>query len=227
MFYNDYFKFNVSVSTDAYWNKEDVNACIGSSKNETNKEIRQKYGRSSKAKISFREVEVTVLELLDYCIKGHSFCNLFRGYPDSGLNNKGKTVSYKKKDGSFTMSAKCDKFFYGSNVICADIEETLYQSIQDYISCISIMPTFWYSTFSHMQPDKGVRFRMVYVLDQTIVGKEQFETIVDAFNQRIEMEVNEVMHDKCNKKPAQYFNGTNVANGELFKEYGCSGCIYV
>ena len=226
MFKDDCFKFNVSVSTESYWNKEDVNACIGSSKNETNKQIRQKYGRSSKAKISFREVEVTALELLDYCIKGHSFCNLFRGYPDSGLNDKGKTVSYKKKDGSFTMSAKCDKFFYGSNVICADIEETCYSSIQDYVGSISIMPTLWYSTFSHMQPGKGVRFRMVYVLNQTIIGKEQFETIVDAFNQRIEMEVNEVMHDKCNKKPAQYFNGTNVANGELFKEYGCSGCIY-
>ena len=53
MFVDDNFKFNVSVSTDAYWNKEDVNACIGSSKNETNKQIRQKYGRSSKAKISF------------------------------------------------------------------------------------------------------------------------------------------------------------------------------
>jgi hypothetical protein len=226
MFKDDCFKFNVSVSTDSYWNKEDVNACIGSSKNETNKLIRQKYGRSSKAKISFREVEVTVLELLDYCIKGHSFCNLFRGYPDSGLNDKGKTVTYKKKDGSFTMSAKCDKFFYGSNVICVDIEETCYSSIQDYVGSISIMPTLWYSTFSHMQPGKGVRFRMVYVLDQTIVGKEQFETIVDAFNRRIEMEVNEAMHDKCNKKPAQYFNGTNVANGELCIEYGGSGYIY-
>ena len=226
MFVDDNFKFNVSVSIDSYLNKEDVNACIGSSKNETNKQIRLKYGRSSKSKISFREVEVTAPEMLDYCIHGYTFCNLFRGYPDSGLNDKGKTVSYKKKDGSFTMSAKCDKFFYGSNVICADIEETCYSSIQDYVGSISIMPTLWYSTFSHMQPGKGIRFRMVYVLDQTIVGKEQFETIVDAFNQRIEMEVNEVMHDKCNKKPAQYFNGTNVANGELCIEYGGSGCIY-
>lgn len=226
MFVDDYYKFKISVSVDNYWNKEDVNACIGSSKNETNKQIRLKYGRSTKSKISFREVEVTASELLDYCIHGYTFCNLFRGYPDSGQNDKGKTVSYRKKDGSFTMAAKCDKFFYGSNVICADIEETAYQSIQDYIARISIKPTFWYSTFSHKQPNKGVRFRMVYVLDQTIIGKEQFETIVDAFNHRIENEVCEEMHDKCNKKPAQYFNGTNVANGELCIEYGSSGCIY-
>ena len=226
MFVDDYYKFKVSVSIGNYWNKEDVNACIGSSKNETNKQIRLKYGRSTKSKISFREVEVTASELLDYCIHGYTFCNLFRGYPDSGQNDKGKTVSYRKKDGSFTMSAKCDKFFYGSNLICADIEETAYQSIQDYIARISIKPTFWYSTFSHKQPNKGVRFRMVYVLDQTIIGKEQFETIVDAFNHRIENEVCEEMHDKCNKKPAQYFNGTNVANGELCIEYDGSGCIY-
>ena len=55
MFVDDNFKFNVSVSIDSYLNKEDVNACIGSSKNETNKQIRLKYGRSSKSKISFRE----------------------------------------------------------------------------------------------------------------------------------------------------------------------------
>ena len=226
MFVDDYYKFKISVSVDNYWNKEDVNACIGSSKNETNKQIRLKYGRSSKSKISFREVEVTASELLDYCIHGYTFCNLFRGYPDSGQTDKGKTVSYRKKDGSFTMSAKCDKYFYGSNVICADIEETAYQSIQDYIARISIKPTFWYSTFSHMQPSKGVRFRMVYVLDEPIIGKEQFEAIVDAFNHRIENEVCEEMHDKCNKKPAQYFNGTNIANGELCIEYDGSGCIY-
>ena len=226
MFVDDYYKFKISVSVDNYWNKEDVNACIGSSKNATNKQIRLKYGRSSKSKISFREVEVTASELLDYCIHGYTFCNLFRGYPDSGQNDKGKTVSYRKKDGSFTMSAKCDKYFYGSNVICADIEEIGYQTIQDYVSRISIKPTFWYSTFSHMQPNKGVRFRMVYVLDQPIIGKEQFEAIVDAFNHRIENEVCEEMHDKCNKKPAQYFNGTNVANGELCIEYNGSGCIY-
>ena len=226
MFVDDYYKFKIWVSVDNYWNKEDVNACIGSSKNATNKQIRLKYGRSSKSKISFREVEVTASELLDYCIHGYTFCNLFRGYPDSGQTDKGKTVSYRKKDGSFTMSAKCDKFFYGSNVICADIEETAYQSIQDYIDRINIKPTFWYSTFSHKQPNKGVRFRMVYVLDQPIIGKEQFEAIVDAFNHRIENEVCEEMHDKCNKKPAQYFNGTNVANGELCIEYDGSGCIY-
>ena len=136
------------------------------------------------------------------------------------------SVSIRKKDGSFTMSAKCDKFFYGSNVICTDIEETGYQTIQDYVSRISIKPTFWYSTFSHMQPNKGVRFRMVYVLDQPIIGKEQFEAIVDAFNHRIENDVCEEMHDKCNKKPTQYFNGTNIANGGLVVEYDASGYIY-
>ena len=226
MYCSDLFKFNVSVSTDAYWNKEDVNACIGSCKEASNKATKVKYGRSPKAKISFREMEVTAPELLDYCIHGYTFCNLFRCFPDSGYNDKGKMVSYKKKDGSFTMSAKCDTFFYGSNLICADIEETSYPSIRSYIDRISIKPTFWYSTFSHMQPNKGVRFRMVYVLDETIVGKEEFEAIVDAFNYRIENDVCEEMHDKCNKKPTQYFNGTNVANGELVVEYDGSGYIY-
>ena len=44
MFVDDNFKFNVSVSVDSYWNKEDVNACIGSCKEASNKATKVKYG---------------------------------------------------------------------------------------------------------------------------------------------------------------------------------------
>ena len=226
MFCSDLFKFKVSVSTDAYWNKEDVNACVGSSKKEENKNIREKYGHRRNHKMSFRTIEVTAHELLNYCLNGYSFCNLFAGFPSKGWNDKGGTVTYIKKDGSFTLSAKKNEYFYGSNAICIDIDSTAAPTIKDYVDRLSHKPTFWYTTFSHMEPGKGNRFRMVYALAEPIIGQQQFDAVVDQVHRRIESEVDEVIEDKCGEKCSQYFNGTNVKNKELVVEYKYYGYIY-
>ena len=226
MFTDDKYKIKVSVSTDAYWNKEDVNACVGSSKKEENKDVREKYGHRRNHKMSFRTVEVTAPELLNYCLNGYSFCNLFAGFPSKGWNDKGSTVTYIKKDGSFTLSAKKNEYFYGSNAICIDIDSTSAPTIQDYVNRLSHKPTFWYTTFSHMEPGKGIRFRMVYALAEPIIGQQQFDAVVDQVHRRIESEVDEVIEDKCGEKCSQYFNGTNVKNKELVVEYKYYGYIY-
>ena len=226
MFVDDNFKFFVSVSTDAYLNKEDVNACVGSSKKEENKNIREKYGHQRNHKMSFRTVEVTAPELLNYCLNGYSFCNLFTGFPEKGWNDKGSTVTYIKKDGSFTLSAKKNEYFYGSNAICIDIDSTAAPTIKDYVDRLSHKPTFWYTTFSHMESGKGIRFRMVYALAEPIIGQQQFDAVVDQVHGRIESEVGEVIEDKCGEKCSQYFNGTNVKNKELVVEYKYYGYIY-
>ena len=226
MFCSDLFKLKVSVSTDAYWNKEDVNACVGSSKKEENKNVREKYGHQRNHKMSFRTVEVTASEFMDYCLNGYSFCNLFTGFPSKGWNDRGGAVTYIKKDGSFTLSAKKNEYFYGSNAICIDIDSTAAPTIQDYVDRLSYKPTFWYTTFSHMESGKGNRFRMVYALAEPIIGQQQFDAVVDQVHRRIESEVGEVIEDKCGEKCSQYFNGTNVKNNELVVEYGYYGCIY-
>ena len=226
MFKDDCFKFNVSVSTESYWNKEDVNACVGSSGNEENKNIRVKYGHRRNHKMSFRTIDVTAPELLNYCLNGHSFCNLFAGFPCKGWNDRGGAVTYIKTDGSFTLSAKKNEYFYGSNAICIDIDSTAAPTIQDYVDRLSHKPTFWYTTFSHMEPGKGNRFRMVYALAEPIIGQQQFDAVVDQVHRRIECEVGEVIEDKCGEKCSQYFNGTNVKNNELVVEYKYYGYIY-
>ena len=226
MFCSDLFKFKVSLSTDAYWNKEDVNACVGSSKKEENKDVREKYGHRRNHKMSFRTVEVNAPELLNYCLNGYSFCNLFAGFPSKGWNDKGGTVTYIKKDGSFTLSAKKNEYFYGSNAICIDIDSTAAPTIKDYVDRLSHKPTFWYTTFSHMESGKGIRFRMVYALAEPIIGQQQFDAVVDQVHGRIESEVGEVIEDKCGEKCSQYFNGTNVKNKELVVEYKYYGYIY-
>ena len=226
MFIDENFKFNVSVSTDAYWNKEDVNACVGSSGNEENKNIREKYGHRRNHKMSFKTIEVTAPDFMKYCLNGYSFCNLFTGFPSKGWNDRGGAVTYIKKDGSFTLSAKKNEYFYGSNAICIDIDSTAAPTIQDYVDRLSHKPTFWYTTFSHMESGKGIRFRMVYALAEPIIGQQQFDAVVDQVHRRIESEVGEVIEDKCGEKCSQYFNGTNVKNKELVVEYKYYGYIY-
>ena len=169
---------------------------------------------------------MTASELLDYCLNGYSFCNLFTGFPSKGWNDRGSAVTYIKTDGSFTLSAKKNEYFFGSNAICIDIDSTAAPTIQDYVDRLSHKPTFWYTTFSHMESGKGIRFRMVYALAEPIIGQQQFDAVVDQVHRKIESEVGEVIEDKCGEKCSQYFNGTNVNNKELVVEYGYYGCIY-
>ena len=225
MFIAENFKFAVSISTKAYWNKEDVTACIGSS-SEPNKDVRQKYGHKRNHKMSFQAVPVTTKDLLEYCLKGYSFCNLFKGFPEKGWGDNKKLITYIKKDGSFTLSAKRDEYFYASCAICIDIDSTAVPTIQEYIDRLTLKPTFWYTTFSHMQQEKGLRFRLVYALAKPIIGQQQYQTVVDRVHKRIECEVGEEIKDKCGVKCSQYFNGTNVNNNELVVEYDHSGWIY-
>ena len=224
MFLNSNFKFEVSLSCDAYYDKEIVSACIGSAKNQGNKDKMKEYG--IKRKMSFKQQTVTPQELLDYCMKGHSFCNIFSGFPDKGISDQGYMRAYRLKDGSFSLSAKTKRFFHSANVICADVEGTSYTNAQDYISKLSLTPTFWHTTFSNQQSGKGCRFRMVYVLDEEIKGEKDFYNYVNIFNTRIEKEVGEYSLDHCNLYPNQYYNGTCISNPNLVVDSGISNYIY-
>ena len=224
MYIDSNFKFEVSLSCDAYYDKEIVSACIGSAKNQGNKDKMKEYG--IKRKMSFKQQTVTPQELLDYCMKGHSFCNVFSGFPDKGISDQGYMRAYRLKDGSFSLSAKTKRFFHSANVICADVEGTSYTNAQDYISKLSLTPTFWHTTFSNQQSGKGCRFRMVYVLDEEIKGEKDFYNYVNIFNTRIEKEVGEYSLDHCNLYPNQYYNGTCISNPNLVVDSGISNYIY-
>ena len=224
MYIDSNFKFEVSLSCDAYYDKEIVSACIGSAKDQGNKDKMKEYG--IKRKLSFKQQMVTPQELLDYCMKGHSFCNVFSGFPDKGFSDQGYMRAYRLKDGSFSLSAKTKRFFHSANVICADVEGTSYTNAQDYISKLSLTPTFWHTTFSNQQSGKGCRFRMVYVLDEEIKGEKDFYNYVNIFNTRIEKEVGEYSLDHCNLYTNQYYNGTCITNPNLVVDSGISNYIY-
>ena len=61
------FKFRVNVSRDYYVKKSDAGACLS----------KEGARYVKKEKMAFKEQEVTVDEMLQYALKGHTFCNLF------------------------------------------------------------------------------------------------------------------------------------------------------
>ena len=179
MFKDNNYKFECSISVDAYKNKNEVTSCI------TSRQLAKSYGY--KEKMNFIRKTVTSKELLDSCINGSSFCHLFNGYQN--IKEFNKTYQYKST-GGFSLSAKCDKFFEGSYVIGVDIDNTTYSNPELYINKLPIKPTFYHTTFSNYQLDKdgnnkGLRFRLVYVFDEKIKNKFFFRYVASEINNMI------------------------------------------
>lgn len=212
------YKFKISLSIDNYKSKEEVTRAINE--------------RSGRRKMAFSEVEVTSMELLNYGLNGKTFCNLFHNIPSSIKDEKGRIINLiRKSDGAFIMKAKSDLYFFGSYMICFDIENTKYESAASFIEKLTFKPTLYYSTFNNLQKNKdgsskGARFRLVYVFDELIQGKVFFNYIFDTLNEIVEKDVGETTYDKCSRKPTQYFNGTNINNPDMIVESGITNYIY-
>ena len=215
------YKFNVSLSVENFSDKTISNAMIGSVKdNWKNKEIRKEYGY--KRGVSFVQSEVTPHLLLDKLIHGHVFCHNFEP----------RKTDFRK-DGTFGATGKCNECFTYSNVIGVDIDgKTCYNTVREFIDCLSLKPTFWHTSFSHMT--KGYpKFRMVYVFEERIENPFWFRycssKLINILKGDLGMEKDGDEIDKCVDKAglncSQYFNGTNIATTEGV-EYGISNLIY-
>lgn len=220
---NTDFRFEVSISKDAYKSKEETNAATASG--DEGKARRKALGLTNK--ICFKEQEVTVEQLLERVLEGHTFCYLFGGFPP---NTDEKT--YVRKDGYFTMSGKADCFFKGSYVVGVDIDDTAYESAEEFISKLSLHPTFWYTTLSNKQKDKNkdgildARFRMMFVFDRIIGDKYFFRYVSSVIHHLIEKDTQDKITDPCGKSCSQYFNGTNYDDSNLTVDFGISNIIY-
>ena len=220
---NKDFRIAVSISKDAYKSKEETNAATASG--DEGKARRKALGLTNK--ICFKEQEVTVEQLLERVLEGHTFCYLFGGFPP---NTDEKT--YVRKDGYFTMSGKADRFFKGTYIVGVDIDDTTYESAEEFISKLSLQPTFWYTTFSNKQKDKNkdgildARFRMMFVFDRIIGDKYFFRYVSSVIHHLIEKDSQEKITDPCGKSCSQYFNGTNYDDSNLTVDFGISNIIY-
>lgn len=207
------YRFEVSLSKDAYTDKKISGAMIGSTKVEENRIIRKEYGFPSNRGIGYEKVQLTTTELLDSLLCGHVFCHLFN-------------TNVLRKDGSFGSSQKCDANFDGSYVIGVDIDKTNYVSASEFVSKLTIKPTFYYTTYSNMQEGKGARFRLIYVFYSKIQNPYFFRYCAYSLNRIIERDTNELIEDDCNLRCSQYFNGTNRNAKNIILDYNNTNIIY-
>lgn len=211
------FKFRVSYSDECFLNKEISNAMIGSSKSKANRDIRKRYGY--KRGVSFRQHETNNVELLNLLLEGKVFCHNFLPEP---INCR--------KDNSFGASGKCDACFDFADVIGIDIDYTYYRTVEEYIDKLSLKPTFWYTSYSHMIYDEkqkylGPKFRMIYVFEEHIRNPYWFRWCAKNLVDIIENDTGEKVKDKCGLLCSQYFNGTNIKTCEAV-HFGITHWIY-
>lgn len=207
------YRFEVSLSKDAYADKKISGAMIGSTKVQENRQVRKEYGFPSNRGIGYEKVQLTTTELLESLLCGHVFCHLFN-------------TNVLRKDGSFGSSQKCDANFDGSYVIGVDIDKTKYVSASEFVSKLTIKPTFYYTTYSNMQEGKGARFRLIYVFDSKIQNPYFFRYCAYSLNRIIERDTNELIEDDCNLRCSQYFNGTNRNAKNIILDYNNTNIIY-
>lgn len=211
---NKNYTFEVSLSKDCFRDKRISSAMIGSSRNIENRETRKEYGFSSTSGVGFEKVILTPQDLLNELLEGKVFCHLF---------NPQKT----RKDGTFGSCEKRDENFLGSYVIGVDIDKTSYSSAKEYISTLTLPPTFYYTSYSNKKEGKGARFRLIYVFSDKIIGDPYyFRYCSKNLNDILERDSQEKIEDDCNLRCSQYFNGTYKNAKGINLEYGISNKIY-
>lgn len=203
------FTFRTSISRESYPDKTTAKACLSATG-------AKKIG---KAKMAFKEQEVTVKEFVDYAVSGYAFCNLFNF--DSTKQYWVKSGAHKSKvyptyhnginKGYFKLSFKSDEYFKGSQTVFVDVDFTNFKEIQDYINCLTYQPTCAYTSYSDNQDKNGIvsrRFRLVYVFD-SILSAEQFKNATFNIYDSICRDTQEPMYDLCGCSYSQYMNGSN------------------
>lgn len=225
MITNSNYSFTVSLSKEPYINKQESTAAIIGG--DEGKKMREDLGMQEK--VGFLSTSTTPFGLLQSALSGYTFCAVFSDFPPNDPINK---KTYVRKDGYFTLTGKSDQFFKESYCVGVDIDETQYQSAEQFVDKLQYKPTFWYTSFSNQQNEtstgksKGARFRLIYVFDQKIQNKYFFRYCSYKVHEMIEKSTNELIHDTCGLRCAQYFNGTNIFDKTLKVGYDCTNTIY-
>ena len=209
------YKLAINISKYNYSSKEESNYSLS---NKTSKFYN--VGR-----MCFSTNEISIDEFIDLATDGYAFCNLFNLEDRKYLIKTSSRFGYKSlvypfykrgvNKGYMKLNFKRQEFYKGQQCIFVDIDETEYNSIDEYVSTLPNKPTFCYNTFSNKVNKAGstsIRFRMVYCFDR-ILNKIEFKSIANSLKNEIELATGEPMYDICWTNECQYFNGGNDKNG--------------
>ena len=221
MYKDDNYIFQVSISKDAYKNKLETKAAVDDTDGQP---LREQLGIE---RICYYRIPVNSEKLLEYVLNGYTFCALFSNFSENDCKHV-----YTLYNGSyFTAMGKAGEFFEGSYFIGVDIDDTQYHKTEELVSKLSLTPTFWYTSLSHMEVEKngickGLRLRLIYVFDKLITDKYYFRYCASNLHKIIEYDLGEEVKDKCGLNCTQYFNGTNWNDKSISVEFEISNTIY-
>ena len=169
---------------------------------------------------------ISMGEMLDYCVTGHTYCNLFH-------DDEGELFARPFQ----AKNEKINNRFSGSDFITIDVDDfeglvdKYSYHLPDFIKELSdndLEPSLWFTSYSHNPSEGLLKAHLIYVFDSTIPGKDGGKTY-QAIAKRIEERITEVTGvpiDPCSNRCAQCVNGTNVNNPELFIEKAISYNVY-
>lgn len=211
---NQNYRFRVFVDRTPKMTKHEMHVSVGGKNYE---EERKRLGID---KMQMVCTQLTPSDLLHCLTHGQSYAHEFTYYGDY--------LTYKSNEN-----------FADATTIAVDIDDTDYSSPQEFISRLRFKPTLWHTTTSHMQYDeegicKGVRFRMIYVLDRPISNFLYFRYCADYLFNIIKHDASKdamgnnhkVDIDECGNRVAQTMFATNINNTDLIVDSGCSNSIY-
>lgn len=221
MIINSNYSFTLTTSLDGYSGKQESIDCL---KNST----ASKWG---KKQMAFVETTLKTDEFISLALSGHSFSGLYDLTPGQLYKDEygheikafySQANDYRK--GAMKIQFKKNEYFKSSQVVYIDVDETRFDSIDDYVSTLSLKPTCVYPTFSdglEKHPGKGDtsrRFRLVYVLD-TQLDSEYWTAVSKAISDLVRNDTGEDV-DCCSSRITQHMNGS------CGKEFYVSYSIY-
>lgn len=207
MYKNESKELLISLSSDSYMSKDESKSAVTCS-------------------MTWTPQYVTMGEMLENCISGHTFCNQFCD------------DSHELFRHPFNSKCKTNARFLGSDVITIDVDhiEALAEKyeykignfIQD-LSSHNLEPSLWFTSYSH-NPSAGLlKGHLIYAFDSSIPGKDggdTYELIARKIEELIKIASGASNLDACSHSGVQYINGTNVNNSELYIESGISYLVY-
>lgn len=237
------FIFQISHSLDHYDSKDKAKLALSYKRiKEYNKGIENPDEQLSK--MAFVRESLSITRFAEMATSGYTFCNLFSYDPNRQYRSTSRWHTlfwpeYKRgrNKGGMKMQMKSDIYYEGCQCFFVDIDYTEFISVEDYIASLKLKPTVVYMSYSDniykidakqkqnpiYNPNRGIksrRFRLCYVFNEIIYGKENFKTISSAINKMVEDSTHEVVQDDCGKSMSQYFNGS------MNKEVYVTGCVY-
>ena len=154
----------------------------------------------------FRKENITPSEMLGMVKDGFSYMAVLNDYEVKQIDNR------------FYQSRTANDILQ-TNFVGVDVDDSTL-TFNEYISTISLKPTFAYTTPN--DGIKGNRYRLVYIVNEPIKEQSEFSTFYNGIISTLNEQTHTINNDDCGAKIERLFNGNAKENIKTFE----SGFVY-